>query len=613
MADNFQLNIDAVDNLVGSKTNKILNGGSSEEGVSGEEQDYLSVELTDEELLQLRDQRESEHQGYFPKIKPRQKNNKTYLTGMQMPNARKINGTSVPVSSNLLFEATATFVPAALAKNPEPVVWSDNTPPGKQASSDLKTMLQFHAEQLGMREKLSVMVWHWSVYFLASLKFGWDSETNDVKMEVKNPKNLKLDPNGYVDEFGHFVGWIGDPIEVTAKRLIELFPTHKTYITAKVTGKLGTMCTYTEWWDDEMCFSTFYDVVLDAHKNEFFNYPTKNPTIVEGAEDEEVPGHNHFAYPMKPYVFLSVFSLQEEPYDITNLIEQNISNQNQINARDEQIDKNARQGNNSLIVSGLSFNQETAHQAAQAVEDGDPILVPNGNMDAVKRIPANSLPDGLMEAQENNKNTLRSIYGTQGVTATAPDTDQTAHGMVIDSNRDASRIGGGIGDSIERVARAAFNYLTQLYYVFYDEAHYASIMGNGAAVSYVSLEMQDQARRFVVSVSPNSMKPKDEVTETNLATQLAEAGWLDPLGFFEAIDDSDPQDSATRLMLYKLNPQAYMQQYLTPQPGQGGQQGQPLQGNAPPEQGQAPPTTGAPPAPSSLAQAPLPGHSQPQI
>lgn len=602
---------------MGSKTNKILNNGSADEGVSGEEQNALSITLSDSELLQLRDQYEGEWAGYYPKVKPRQKNNKTYLTGMQRPNERRVQGTSVPTSSNLLFEATATFVPAALAKNPEPVVWSDNTPNGKSASNDLKTMLQFHAETLGLREKLAVMVWHWSVYFTACIKYGWDAKTGDVTMEVRNPKNLKMDPNGYVDEFGHFTGWIGDSIEVTAKRLIELFPSKKAYIIAKVSGKLGTMCTYTEWWDDEMCFSTFYDEVLDAHKNEFFNYPPapKGETDLADMlleEQQEVEAHNHFSTPQKPYTFLSVFSLQEEPFDITNLIEQNIANQDQISDRDIQINKNAKQSNNSLVLSGIAFNQETAHQAAQAVLDGDPILSPNGDTSeaAVRRLPANAMPNGLFDAQERSENKLRSIYGTQGVTATAPDTDQTAHGMVIDSNRDASRIGGGIGDSLERVARSVFNFLTQVYYVFYDEPHYAAVMGNGSAVSYVTLQMQDQPRRFVVSVSPNSMKPKDELTQQNFAVELAQSGWSDPLGFFEAIDDADPQESATRLMLYKLNPQQYMQTYLSPQTQGQGQA--PPQGGPPPQQAQAAPSESAPPANSSLAQAPLPNNATPK-
>lgn len=609
--DNFQLNIDAVQNLVSSNTNKSFVGDGDNEEVSSVQEDTLSVDLTDEELLQLRDQYEQEHAGYYPKIKSRQEQNKTYLSGRQ----RAKQGRDMPVSSNLLFEATATFVPAALAKNPEPVVWSDNTIEGKQASNDLKTVLQFHAETMGLREKLAVMVWHWSVYFTAILKYGWDTKTNDVKMEVRKPQNFILDPNGYVDEFGNFVGWLGERIETTAAKMIELFPKHKEYITIKVNAKLGTKCVYTEWWDDEMCFSTFFDVVLDKHKNEFFNYPTTEVQVNEvGLQDEvEVPGHNHFATPMKPFTFLSVFSLQEQPHDFTNLIEQNIANQDQINDRDEQIDKNARQSNNSLILSGLSFNQETAHQAAQAVEDGDPILSPDGNMDAVKRIPANSLPNGLMEAQENNKNTLRSVYGTQGVTAIAPDEDETAHGMVINSNRDSSRIGGGIGDSLERVAKGAFNYLTQLYYVFYDEPHFASIMGNGAAVSYVMLQMQDETRRFVVTVSPNSMKPHDEVSEQNLAIELANTGWLDPLTLYERLDDPDPQDTAKKVVLWKTNPIQYQMTYF---PEQAPIQSPDPNANPPdiaPQDGLGNPNLSAPAPQADLSQVPLSTNSMPTI
>ena len=72
--------------------------------------------------------------------------------------------------------------------------------------------------------------------------------------------------------------------------------------------------------------------MLDKHKNEFFNYDLKGKTTEENEGEEEViKGHNHFAKPKMPYTFLSIFSLQEQPHDITNLIEQNISNQDQIN------------------------------------------------------------------------------------------------------------------------------------------------------------------------------------------------------------------------------------------------------------------------------------------
>jgi hypothetical protein len=46
--DNFQRNIQGVDDLVSSKTNKVYTGNSDEEGVVGDYQDELSLDLSDE-------------------------------------------------------------------------------------------------------------------------------------------------------------------------------------------------------------------------------------------------------------------------------------------------------------------------------------------------------------------------------------------------------------------------------------------------------------------------------------------------------------------------------------------------------------------------------------
>jgi hypothetical protein len=598
--DNFAVNISAVDDLVSSHTNKVYTGNSDEEGVVGDYQDELSLDLSDEELLDLKKQYESDYAPYSSKIVPRQKECKKYLLGLQFGNSVR----KVPVSKNLLFQSTATFVPQALAKNPEPVVFSDNTPQGKEASKGLKTMLQFHAENFLLRKKLGTMVWHWGVYFIAVMKYGWDETTKDITVEVRNPQNFLFEPTGYVDEFGDFVGWIGEKIETTAQKLIDTFPEHKQYILDKVKNKVGTKVVRTEWWTDDYCFTTFYDNVLDKHKNEFFNYDTtgekdeeSNDVISEGEK-----GHNHFAKPKMPYTFLSIFSLQEQPHDITNLIEQNISNQDQINIRDEQIDRNLKSANNAVAISGVSFNQETASQAVQSFYEEGFILVPDGNVDgAIKRIPANDLPSGIFTSQENAQNALMSVYGTQGLTADAPDTDQTAHGMVINTNRDSSRIGGGVGEALEQVAANFFNKLTQMYYVFYDEPHFAAVMGNGAAVSYIQLQMQDEERRFIVNVSPNSMKPKDEVSQQNLATELFQAGASDPLTYLEDIDNPDPQETALRMMIFKTNPAQYIQNYLSPNPEQQAQmQGQQPTGQI---QDQNPTNTNlsAPPTSASLS------------
>ncbi len=564
--DPFAQNILGVNNLINSGINKTPVGDTDGESV-GELTDTLALPMEDEELLELRDEWQSKHDGYFPKIKPRQEKNKVYYTGRQR--ASGLNADAV-VPSNLIFEAEETFIPQALSKNPEPVVWSDDTPEGKAASNDIKTMLQYHADTLCLRKKLGVMVRHWSIYFVGVIKHGWDPKTNDIKSEIRKPQNFIWDPDAYIDEYGNYVGsFLGERIESTAQQLIEMFPKHKAEIIVKVDGKLGTKTIRTEWWTDDYCFTTFMDIVLDKHKNEYFNYDevTKNSEedqLNYGLEPETVtPGQNHFWTPKMPYTFLSVFSLQEHPHDITNLIEQSIPNQDNINDRDFQISKNLRTGNNSIAVSGDFFNAETARQAAQALEDGDPILVPSGSVDAaIKRLPAAALPSGILEAQMNDKNTLRSVFGTQGLTPTEDDRNETARGMILNQSHDSTRIGGGIGDALEQVADNCFNWWLQLYYVFYDEPHYGAIMGNGRAVDYVGLIKGDLIRKFAVSVAPNSMKPKDEISQANQAIERWANGSIDPINLMKELNDPDPMESAKKLALWTVNPAQYLMTYF---------------------------------------------------
>lgn len=565
--DAFSENIRGAQSLVNDDTNKASMLNDVEEGILGDYEDILELPMSDEELLSLRDEYENKSNRYYPKIKVRQDRNRLYLKGKQR-NFTSQDDRVVP--KNLLFEATATFVPASLAENPEPVVFSDNTDEGKSASNDLKTMLQYHADVLGLRQKLGVMVWQWGNYFIGCVKHGWEEnidpvtgeDKGDITTELRKPQNLVLDPDGYVDEFGDFHGWIGDRMEKTAQWFIDKYPKHEEYITLKVNGKLGTKLVATEWWTDEYCFTTLLDVVLDKHKNPFFNYPEK-PT----AEEEEVsflppaPVVNHFGRPKKPYTFLSVFSLQEEPYDFTNLIEQNISNQDRITDRDEQITKSLASATNSVIVSGQSFNIENADQAVQTFYEEGFLLVPDGNMDAVKRIPASPLPDGVLRAQYDDMEALRQVYGTSGLIPSS-NPHEAVRNNILDTQHDASRIGGGVGDRLEITAKNIFNWWVQLYAVFYDEPRFGAVMGNARAVEFVQILSSNLERKFVVSVVPNSMKPKDEITERNLAMERWAAKAIDPISLMKALDDPDPLNSAKMLVLWSIDPMMYMQMFF---------------------------------------------------
>ena len=591
--DAFQRNILAVADLVSSNTNKQDSSEVPKEEVSSELQNPFELPETDEELQELARQYETLGTGYDGKVKPRQEKNRLYYA------PKTLDGKST--SSNYIFSSFEQFIPQALAETPEPVVWSDDTPEGKQESDDLKTMLQYHATIFSFRALLSKVLRQWNIYFTGILKFGWDKRTSEITVKLKRPRNFIFDPDGWIDVHGHFHGrFIGERIPISAKDAIETYG-NKEYISEKVGGKLGTMITVTEWWNDDYCFTTFMNKVLDKHVNEYFNYDE---------DGEQQP--NHFAVPLMPYLFLSIFSLEEEPLDITNLTEQAIPNQDRINERDMQISKNLASSNNSVLVSGKAFTVEAAAQVVDSFYESGFLWVPNGDLEnAVKRLPANDLPSAIFTSQENDKNSLQQMMGVLGTSAQPKAEDTTAHGMVLNQSFDTTRTG-QISDALERYAESMYGWCTQLYHVFYDEEHYSAIMGTGRAINFTEMSKDKLSnRKFVVTVAPNSMKPRDEVSEMNQATQLAEAGWLDPINLYKKINDSDPLATAKMVTLFRINPQAYYQQFFPDQQQPQGQGGQPPPqgGNVQPEQGGASEPAQPIQAPASnaeLSNAPLP-------
>ena len=621
--DPFAMNIDGANDLVSSKTNKLNYGVSVQnEGVVSEKIDELELKMDDEELLLLAKKWEQRYMGYEAKLKLRQQANLQYYLGKQKESTPQMFEEGKGISANFLFEAVETFLPAALSRNPEPVVWSDNSPQGNKIADTVKTMLQYHADALVLRRKLEMMTRKWCVDMLGVLKHGWDSKTNDIKTEVRDAKNFIFDVNGYVDMYGNFTGYLGERITISAERLTEMFPKHTEFITVMVDGKMGTDVAYTEWWTDDYCFYSFKSKILDKHKNPHFNYDREEPGEFNQGTGEEgetkiIPGKNHFACPFKPYTFLSVFSMGDKPHDNTGLIEQNIPNQRLISRRIEQIDYNISRSNNSTVFSELGgWNQETAKQASQARLKGHPLLSP-GNIDqGMKDFPPGALPTSFFSDLENNIENLRSIFGTAGITASNQDDDETARGMILKQQYDNSRIGGGIGDAEEQVAKNVFNWWVQMYYVYYDEPHFASVMGQLKATEYIELSSQNLNGRLIVSVSPDSMKPHDEVTNMNQALSLWEAGAIDPLTLLTRLNFPSPKETAGQFMMYKLAPQQYFamnwpelaqqlaqaqQQKAMAQAQQGGQQVGAGQTPAP-----QPGTTGGVPASSSLSSVPLP-------
>lgn len=204
--DPFSLSIHGVQDLVGNKTNKNLSSPitSKDEGIQSEEIDEFELKMSDDELIYLAKRWEALYAPIENKVRIRQQENQKFYLGRQKEGSASATESGKGISANLLFEAEETFLPAALSKNPDPVVWSDNSPQGNAIADAVKTMLQYHADSLALRAKFTLMTRKWSLDFLGVIKYGWDSKVQDIKVEVRDVKNFIFDPSGYVDVYGNF-------------------------------------------------------------------------------------------------------------------------------------------------------------------------------------------------------------------------------------------------------------------------------------------------------------------------------------------------------------------------------------------------------------------------
>jgi len=540
------------------------------EGIVSDLLPELELDMSDDDLVSLKNKWEKKWQDGSRDLLKKQEENEKYWVGKQFSNVSYSDGRR-PLTDNLLFEAQETFLPLATRQNPEPVVSADNTLKGKAVAMKIEKTIVTLTDLLRLRLKMKQILRHWSLYFLGALKVGWSQEENEISIMVIRPQRLILDPDATIEESQYSGEYIGEYRKDKAEDLATRFPKKAALITQMVDSKMGTEVQYIEWWTDKYVFWTLKNEVLAKYRNPHWNYETTEEKTDEfGTQTEEaVPGLNHFAHAQKPYVFLSVFNLGLHPWDDTSLISQNLSLQDLINKRLAQIDKNADATNGGMVVSGESFTKEQASQVSDTLRRGGTILVPTGDVNrAVRRDAAPALPPFVYQSLTDYRNELRNIFGIRGSTPQGTTQEQTVRGKIIVKGQDIDRVA-LIVDYVEQFVDLTYNWFTQLIYVYYDQNHFASIVGEERAQEYVSLRQEDLNRKLLVSVKEGSLIPKDSLTQRNEAVDLWTAGALDPKTLFEQLDFPNPQESAKQLYLWKTNPAALfpgLEQPVVPQP-----------------------------------------------
>jgi hypothetical protein len=547
---------------LGKDVNKVK-ADSQGEGVVSELLPELELSMTDDELMKLARDWQKKWEPYNATISKVQSENEEYWMGKQFT-ASEGNRKMV---DNLIFESLETFLPIATRPKADPLVESDNTEIGIAMADKVRKMLIHIADNLSFNLKMKQVARNWALYLLGAMKVGWSAQENDISCNVIRPQKLILDPDATIDECEYNGYYIGERLQDMARDLVNRFPKKADYIKNKVHDQMGTTVQYIMWTTDDYVFWTLDNEVLAKDKNPHWNYPTTQQAPMDEFGqipvdpetgyplEQEVEGINHFKYPKKPYVFLSIFNLGKQPHDETNLIQQNLPLQDLVNKRLVQIDKNADNANGGFVVSGDAFTEEQGKKFGVTMRKGGYGWVPTGDVrTAFMRDTGAALPNFVYESLIDYRNEMRNIFGTRGSTPQGTIKEQTLGGKQIIKGQDADRIGGGVSTYLEQFADKAMNWFVQLMYVYYDEPHSATVLGKEKAREYISIVNSEFSSKLLVGVKEGSMIPHDPVNKRSEAVELWKDNGIDPITFFDRLEFPNPREAAKNLYLWNADP-----------------------------------------------------------
>lgn len=541
----------------------------SNQGVVSEKYPELTIQTSDADLIKLIESWEKAWKD-SPKRQEWEKQgkeNEEYWLGKQFEQVKADK--SRPNVDNLIFEALETYLPQVTRRNPEPLVSLDSTEtsPGQEPDpvkisyvDKVKSRLSDLSDKNKLRLKLKKVARHWSIYLLGVAKFGWDLDKNIPAMRVIRPTKIILDPDAIINEDGYSGNRIGEYRKLEASKILAIMgedrPESTKFITDLVENNLATDVQFTEWWTPQYFCWRLGSHILLKKQNPHWNYDT-----IENVEQVDENGNitiqptpktgiNHLPVPSMPYIFLSVFNLDDQPMDKTSLISQNLANQDKINKRNKQIDKNVDRQNGGMVVSlaraGLSQSQ--AKNVTETLRKGGVVAIPDGSpREAIDSYSPGNLPGDVFNDLYDTRARLRDIFGTKGSSQAGLESEKLATGKILSRTMDTDRIGGGISEYLEQFSNDAYNWLLQLLYVY------------DSAFQFIN---NVEPPKVIVSVKEGSLLPKDSIAVANQAMSLAGMGRISNIDLYKRLEYPNPEEMAANVwletnapeLLYKDNP-----------------------------------------------------------
>jgi hypothetical protein len=517
-----------------------------------------------DDLVEMMDRRIGESKDYWDGNKYKldkvtKENEKLYL-GQQVSDNDDGEDENLALD-NRIFSSIRTIVPYVTTRITEPEVYpSSNTEAAKRFAEDFEKALHIKADKEKVKLKSKFALEDAIIRRRGYLKPRYDTVTkNWCAIEYVPAESIVIDHKARsYEEPRYFRHYLDKSIE----DLVTMFPDMKAkiYDLFKVTdaspkATMQESHTINEDW----CFVPSEEEGLDLvvcwnYKKVAFGC-LQDPNWRYGKT-------NFLDNHMMPLVFFNVLNDGRSYIDKTSFVEQSKYSQNTVSKRGKQIGENAGLGSVGMPVVDVAALADDQSQYLQYEEDTVlELAVPDGKRidDVFTTWKAGTLSQDVYKDKVDAIEAIQNAFGASAVMQGNQTENKTLGQDELLRDQSMGRQA-EIVDAIDAAMQRLYLLMAQFLLVYGEEQELFKFVGENSTFDYIIMHSDQLDTNAEIRVKSGTSMPIDNPQRRATADKAASQQMIDPLTYWEIMDQPNAEKIAKRLVEYTANPAGFLKE-----------------------------------------------------
>jgi hypothetical protein len=467
---------------------------------------------------------------------------------------------------NRIFSSIRTIVPYVTSRITEPMVFpSSKSDASKRFSEDLEKALYIHADNEKLKAKVKFALEDAIIRRRGYLKPRYDAVTgNFCAIDYVPCESIIVDHKAKPYEEPRYFRHL---LDKTVEDLLVMFPDMKKDILlafgldeSSPKSAYQQECVINEDWTFVPDEQEGLDLIVCWNYKQMPLGAIKDPNWRYGQD-------NFIKHHMMPLVFFNVLSDGRTLIDRTSFVEQADTPQKTVDERTDQISKNAGLGNIGMpVVDSAALADD---QAQYLMFEPDTVLeltVPEGK--SVESVfttwKAGTLSPDVYHDKVDAIEAVQNAFGAGAVFQGTESNNKTLGQDVLLRDQSFGRQQ-EVVDAIDNGMSRLYPLVAQFLLVYggqpnEDGGEYEmfDFTGEDSEFDYVMINTQELDTKVKIRVKSGTSMPIDRPQRRATAKEAAEQKMIDPLTYWEIMDESNAQKYAKRLMDFMADPPSFL-------------------------------------------------------